>query len=515
MKLFFIKEDSLYKIFKTLEKIPKQKKVMIEIESHNAFFEHERRGKQIKDLITTRNIDAVFICRTEKIKNYFHALWLQYDYQQTNQILKGINLITLFFFNAKKFHLTLYTKKNTIFYMIFAFEILVVLGVFYVLYRLILPSASINIKPAYSVEDIVYNFRYHTINDTNYTQDQAHLGIAYQTGLVPYKYTMAISTKNLKYFQNPSQGRVTLFNTLDREFNLVKGTKLITQDGIIFTTNFWVNIPAALSGGKPTETLVSVTAQDIDEQGKIIGSRGNIKKDTRLSIRNLKSSFFFNQIRAKSLENFKGGVTRSEGQVTADDINILSGKLLQYIYDNKKSIVRQYFKEPDAFLLNFNDLISTKVQQTVIKNKPGDRTSTLEGYIIVGLNYRYVRRSDFLETLMKYLDQRASNNTTLIDIEKNSLIMYDKTIDGNTYTIPTKINVIWWYNFDTDVNGIKEEIKSKIIGIKQQEAEQILKTYNEIGTYKLDITPPWYDEIPRLKSRILINVDRKVEFMNK
>lgn len=74
MKLFFIKEDSLYKIFKTLEKIPKQKKVMIEIESHNAFFEHERRGKQIKDLITTRNIDAVFICRTEKIKNYFHAL---------------------------------------------------------------------------------------------------------------------------------------------------------------------------------------------------------------------------------------------------------------------------------------------------------------------------------------------------------------------------------------------------------------------------------------------------------
>lgn len=254
---------------------------------------------------------------------------------------------------------------------------------------------------------------------------------------------MAISTKNLKYFQNPSQGRVTLFNTLDREFNLVKGTKLITQDGIIFTTNFWVNIPAALSGGKPTETLVSVTAQDVDEQGKIIGSRGNIKKDTRLSIRNLKSSFFFNQIRAKSLENFKGGITRSEGQVTADDINILSGKLLQYIYDNKKSIVKQYFKEPDAFLLNFNDLISTKVQQTVIKNKPGDRASTLEGYIIVGLNYRYVRRSDFLETLMKYLDQRASDNTTLIDIEKSSLIMYDKTIDGTTYTIPTKINVIW------------------------------------------------------------------------
>jgi hypothetical protein len=41
MKFFFAKTDSLYKIFKTLEKIPSQKAVQMFIDPEHPFFENQ------------------------------------------------------------------------------------------------------------------------------------------------------------------------------------------------------------------------------------------------------------------------------------------------------------------------------------------------------------------------------------------------------------------------------------------------------------------------------------------
>jgi hypothetical protein len=44
MKFFFAKTDSLYKIFKSLEKIPPHRKVEIFIDPEHALFDNERWG---------------------------------------------------------------------------------------------------------------------------------------------------------------------------------------------------------------------------------------------------------------------------------------------------------------------------------------------------------------------------------------------------------------------------------------------------------------------------------------
>lgn len=74
MKLFFLKDDSLYKIYKTIEKAPKNKKIFIYIEVKNQFFLHEWRGKQIKELIDKENIQAVFVTQSEQSKKFFEKL---------------------------------------------------------------------------------------------------------------------------------------------------------------------------------------------------------------------------------------------------------------------------------------------------------------------------------------------------------------------------------------------------------------------------------------------------------
>jgi len=74
MKLFFLKDHSLYKIFKTLEKIPNGKIIHIYIDPEHSFFDNERWGKQIQELLTQKNLHASFITKTEATKKFFERI---------------------------------------------------------------------------------------------------------------------------------------------------------------------------------------------------------------------------------------------------------------------------------------------------------------------------------------------------------------------------------------------------------------------------------------------------------
>lgn len=119
MKFFFLQSDSLYKIFKTLEKIPAKKTVYIHIDPEHSLFENERWGKQIKEILEKNHIDAYFVTKTEKTRAFFERLNLPVQHQEKNKFMKFVHLGYLFFFNIKKFHLHAYNKKNYIFYIVF------------------------------------------------------------------------------------------------------------------------------------------------------------------------------------------------------------------------------------------------------------------------------------------------------------------------------------------------------------------------------------------------------------
>jgi len=181
MKLFFLKEHSLYKIFKTIEKVPNGRTIYIYIDPEHAFFDNERRGKEIKDVLQKKNLNAFFVTKTEKSKYFFTSLGLNVLHQEKHKIIKYLRLVYDFFFNIKKFHLQVYTKKNYIFYVVFGFEILFVLIILYLLYSLILPSTRINIVPTSQIESVIYNFRYYPSFDTEFDQYSRFLNVPYYT----------------------------------------------------------------------------------------------------------------------------------------------------------------------------------------------------------------------------------------------------------------------------------------------------------------------------------------------
>ncbi|MEI6773691.1 MAG: hypothetical protein WCL18_02460 [bacterium] len=186
-------------------------------------------------------------------------------HQEKHKIVKYLRLAYDFFFNIKKFHLQVYTKKNYIFYVVFGFEVFFVLVILFLLYSLILPSTRLNIIPTSQIESVIYNFRYYPFADTEFQKDSRYLSIPYYTGYIDYKYDMTVSTANIKYIQQPSQGTIELINKIPKDYSFLKNTRFITDDGRQFVA---VNGFTVLQGteSNPGKTTVVIRAMEQDIQ---------------------------------------------------------------------------------------------------------------------------------------------------------------------------------------------------------------------------------------------------------
>jgi hypothetical protein len=151
-------------------------------------------------------------------------------------------------------------------------------------------------------------------------------------------------------------------------------------------------------------------------------------------------------------------------------------------------------------------LISTDVQNIVIADKPGQKTAMVKGYIVARLGCMFVKVDDIIQAIRRYLEQRPSEKVKLVNIDKNSIVFFNeiKEEENDVFIIPTQANVVQGYDFTKDINGVIDSIKNRILGIETSAAKDIILSYPEIASVNIRVTPPRYNTIPRLKSRILI-----------
>lgn len=186
----------------------------------------------------------------------------------------------------------------------------------------------------------------------------------------------------------------------------------------------------------------------------------------------------------------------------------------QYVRQNKKQIVQdEFIKRDDQYPLMFQGLIDVRVDKVSFSAKPGDDTSDVEGKLDVTYIVRYFTWQDLQKALKLYLGQRPSQTLDIISMQKNSLTFFpdqNKPITGDRLIVmPTKMSVIRGYDFNKDYNGLKEDMKNKIIGTKKDEAQKVLLDYEEVGSVLIKVSPPWSDSIPSIKSRIRFAVQKE------
>ena len=160
MKLTFKAQDSIYKIFKTLQKIPSYKKVKVFIDHQHSLFHHQRRGEQIKEEIEKNHLQVVFVCKTLAAKEYFNNCELATQYNPASRLQRARQSIEWLAFWSKKAHKNLLVKKTYLSYLVLLSEWAVIFLVIYFFWNVLSPNATLHITPAHHVESIVYNFRF-------------------------------------------------------------------------------------------------------------------------------------------------------------------------------------------------------------------------------------------------------------------------------------------------------------------------------------------------------------------
>lgn len=73
-----------------------------------------------------------------------------------------------------------------------------------------------------------------------------------------------------------SHGRITVYNELPSEQALKPNTRFVTEDGIVFRSQSWVNVPGSRTINGMTEigtVDIVLQADTTDEAGKMIGGR--------------------------------------------------------------------------------------------------------------------------------------------------------------------------------------------------------------------------------------------------
>ena len=513
MKFFFAKTDSLYKIFKSLEKIPSHRNVEIFIDPEHSLFDNEWRWQQIKDIIEKKKIDATFITKNKKNRKYLTNIWLNVNFVNEKRVQKMINTFYLFFFNIKKFHLQTYESKKYLFWLIFFFEVLLIMWILWFIISLIVPSANIVVQPSESTETIVYNIRYYPNNDPSAAVETRFLYVPFYTWSINYKHDLTISTANSKYISNPSHGEIKVYNKKDQEFSLVKDTQFVTSDWLIFRAIDDFNLPA-WAENNPSETIVTVKADEYDESWDLIGIRWNIPFKTQMIIKKLEESSLSKDVWAESIEDFYWWWSESVWNVTNQDIEQLKEKLVEQVYNKKMSIVSENFPITWWFLLPFETVTTTQFNNVEVPQLSWDNSPTIKWSAYVTYNYLYVLRSDIYQVFMTYVGERQSENNLTVKIDPNTLQFlkdsnttntYEIKKIGKTYSISTQIDVIQTYDFENDPKWIFAEIKDKIAWMSIDDARNyILSMYDEIWSVRISV-PLRYNSIPVVKSRIKIS----------
>ena len=515
MKLFFLKNDSLYKIFTTLEKIPKKSNVEIFIESENQFFNNNRRSKQIDWILRKREIEATFIAENKHQQNFFEDNKINHDIKKQSKIREFINLVYRFFFNIRKFHLHTYKKKNYTFFAIFWSEIFLLIILWYFFYSLILPQTTLTITPSYQINEVVYNFRYMYPEDIiNYPYTGKHIIIPlYKSSIKNASISLDLNKSNIPEQSTILKGKIRLINKTNSEISLQQKTQLIDNNWIEFITNNKITIPKSKGQQQAGIAYVDITAKDNPENNKLIDQYWkDISLWHLLLIKKLKQSTYTKQVYAEISEWFTKNTVNNTWIILFNEIWTLQKELYFQIFDKRK----QYITTKDVpewwIFIPFNKFITVNWCQYSAEwdNNNINKLKILSWSLNCIIDFAYVKKDDIISWIEQYINKRSTDSRKVISIQNNFISFYQiLTWEYNASIIPTRVNVVESYNIDTDRNNIIPTIKTQIAWLDINNAKKIISTYPEIEKVDIRISPRRYSTITNIKSRIFIKMKKQ------
>jgi hypothetical protein len=418
----------------------------------------------------------------------------------------------------------------------------VALMFFFVVLYVAIPSATISLTPSSNVLEGTVNVTFADAvkredlfrNPSNHSIPSLPLDLTFENTIL-YKPTGKVFTGSL------SRCNIKLYNERTSAWTLVPKTRLKENSGVIFRTRDNLEVPAArfevikdedgnASRQKvPGSLIVTVVADEFDENENIIGARGNLAAEKRFFLPGL-STFNQSLLYGVNEKPCIGGVTEFYPIVTEDDVLAAQEKMMveleavakQYLLDfiEGENVKRAELEKDGAVVskialfdspqaINF-EILDTQVPPD-LEGERVDEFSVSGEMRVQGIAYE---EQSFYELLEQGLLSRVHPQKVLSRIDFDSatqnIVYSDSNLDSlEKIKVSVTVRGVEEYNFDPrteEGKKVVERIMQYVPGKTSVDAHYFIANLEQIQKAHISIWPFWKGELPARRSSISINV---------
>ncbi len=546
--LLKINEDfSLYDLLGLLKKCPKNSELYLKVEGRWHFLHTITGIKQIqketderevklfigtKDEIGRKMVEAsrisIFNTPPDDVKDFYEELIPERSFDE-NKIGEA--------FSAQEFEIVKVIKKggeekwgeiqNKFEGLSLKNKILVgIAGIFSIavfsfLIAIIAPSAEVEIIAEKKIINSVVNANF-IKTERSFSENLEDKGNNFYLYPIDIRFEDEIIFPVLsKIFEGQNSfGDAIIYNNYPEPITLKNGTKLQTEDGILFLTKHYVRIPGIQKkkdkDGKefiqPGQALVNLIANDLDIYQEVIGSRGNIQPK-KLIVPGL-TSYMQRFIWAETQEPFRGGTTRWRKEVQQSDLDAAKDKINSILYEKAKTKLIEFINEQNK---NIERKITLFKLDNYIKNEiskiefPSDILGKkLDSFFVKGemLISAYVfHEKDFYKFVIEHLEKKSDPRMKIekMDFDTMTFRKFEETSSEIRVAVDLKGRQSFYVdNKSEDGNKFQEKIRDYLRGLRKEEAIKYLLNQPEINQVNIKIWPLIKKHMPLVKDNIKI-----------
>jgi len=428
-------------------------------------------------------------------------------------------------------------RKKTI----IAFSCLSILF-FAVVFYVAVPSAVIYLTPSSNILEATMNIIFADPNREQalFRNPSSHVISTMPLELIFEKSILYKPTGKV-FTGSSARCNLKVLNQRTTAWTLLPKTRFQDASGVIFRSGDQVEVPAARfqvvkdAEGNPTNEkvpgslIVSVEADEFDENGNVIGARGNLPANTSFFLPGL-SKFNQSLLSATNERACQGGVTEFYSIVTEDDVKASQQKMVdelektarQYLVDyvdgeNVKRADREASGTYVSQLLLFDHPQAIRYEVLETQVPPKLEGQKLDEFSVLGkmkvMGFAYEQQS-YYEILEQGLLAKVHPDKVIESIDYHSttsnLVFSDSDLDTlSKVKLSVTVRGVEEYNFDPRSKQGQElinRILGYIPGKTAVEASYFISNLEEIQKSNISIWPFWKNTIPERTSSITIKV---------
>ncbi len=324
-------------------------------------------------------------------------------------------------------------------------------------------------------------------------------------------HTITYTTLGRNFEGQNAQGTLNIINTADRTWTFVPKTQFQTDNGIIFRTTDYVNVPAGTIQN-PAKIPVNVVADPFDANGNPIGDRGNIGP-SKLSIVKLGDGYK-ELVYGENTQAMTGGKTVTSIKVTEDDIKRASEFAKEKALADLPGLLQSYldtsseYKNERLKLLNVpNSIIFEEPQIIIDPSLVG--TATPEFPVIVKIKAQGIafNEGEMQNLIQDELLLRQTPNKEIAQIDESGLAYRVVSRNDEAGIVELTVSIKGVEKFDLDPQkrsgaDLIQRIKDESVALKISDAEKVIGSMPEVESVKIDSSPFWTPTLPNISDNI-------------